>query len=360
MVQTDHSGSDRKHRIDAMAEIVTPRQRFLDAARGRPVDRPPAWMMRQAGRYLPEYRKVRERLSFFALCENVEAAVEVSLQPFERFRPDAVILFSDILVPVRAMGAPVEIDDGGPKLGRPVRTGADVAALHGFDPEGETRFVMDILRTLRKSIGDSAALLGFSGAPWTLASYLVEGGGSKNFTTIKRMITREPHALRALLTKLSGMVAAYLSAQFEAGADAVQLFDTWAGELSPAEYREFALPYVRDAVGKLERFGRPVVYFVNGIAGILEAAAETGAHVLSIDWRCSLADVRRRVPDRALQGNLDPALLFGTPESVASRVTRIMAETGGLGHIVNLGHGILPETPIESVAAYYDAVRGKP
>ncbi|HWC65657.1 MAG TPA: uroporphyrinogen decarboxylase [Thermoanaerobaculia bacterium] len=338
---------------------ITARQRFLDAARGRPVDRPPAWMMRQAGRYLPEYRKVREKLSFFGLCENVDAAVEVSLQPFERFHPDAVILFSDILVPIRAMGAPVEIDDGGPRLGHPVRTEADVAALHGFDPEGETRFVMDILRALRRSLGDSAALLGFAGAPWTLASYLVEGGGSKNFTTIKKMMTREPHALRALLTKLSGMLAGYLAAQIQAGADAVQLFDTWAGELSPDEYREFALPYVRDAVAKLERFGRPVIYFVNGVAGILEAAAETGAPVLSIDWRCSLSDARRRVPDRALQGNLDPALLFGTPESVASRVIRIMAETGGLGHIVNLGHGILPDTPIESVAAYYEAVRGR-
>ena len=338
---------------------ITARQRFLDAARGRPVDRPPAWMMRQAGRYLPEYRKVREKLSFFGLCENVDAAVEVSLQPFERFRPDAVILFSDILVPIRAMGAPVEIDDGGPRLGHPVRSETDVASLHGFDPEGETRFVMDILRTLRRSLGDSAALLGFAGAPWTLASYLVEGGGSKNFTTIKKMMTREPHALRALLTKLSGMLSGYLAAQLEAGADSVQLFDTWAGELSPDEYREFALPYVRDAVAKLERFGRPVIYFVNGVAGILEAAAETGAAVLSIDWRCSLSDARRRVPDRALQGNLDPALLFGTPESVASRVIRVMAETGGLGHIVNLGHGILPDTPIESVAAYYEAVRGR-
>ncbi|HET9796069.1 MAG TPA: uroporphyrinogen decarboxylase [Thermoanaerobaculia bacterium] len=342
-----------------MMETITPRRRFLDAARGLAVDRPPAWMMRQAGRYLPEYRKVRERLSFFGLCEDVEAAVEVSLQPFERFRPDAVILFSDILVPIRAMGAPVEIDDGGPKLGRPVRTAADVEALRGFDPEGETRFVMDILRSLRASVGDSAALLGFSGAPWTLASYLVEGGGSRNFTVIKRMMTREPRALRALLTKLSGMVAAYLAAQLEAGADSVQLFDTWAGELSPAEYREFALPYVRDAIAKLERLGKPVIYFVNGIAGILEAAAETGANVLSIDWRCSLGEVRRRLPGRALQGNLDPALLFGTPESVAARVAEIMAETGGLGHIVNLGHGILPETPIESVSAYYDAVRGK-
>jgi uroporphyrinogen decarboxylase len=336
---------------------LSSRQRFLDAARFQPVDRPPAWMMRQAGRYLPEYRKVREKLSFFELCENVDAAVEVSLQPFERFRPDAVILFSDILVPIRAMGATVTMDEEGPKLGNPVRTSRDVGALRAFDPEGETRFVMDILRALRRSVGDSAAVLGFSGAPWTLASYLVEGGGSKNFTAIKGMISRDPHALRALLTKLSGMVADYLAAQVEAGADAVQLFDTWAGELSPDEYRQFALPYARDAISRLKRHAKPVIYFVNGIAGILEAAAETGADVLSIDWRCALADARRKLPDYPLQGNLDPALLFGSPESVACGVTKLIAETGRRGHIVNLGHGILPATPIESVTAYYEAVR---
>jgi uroporphyrinogen decarboxylase len=333
------------------------RQRFLDAARFRAVDRPPAWMMRQAGRYLPEYRKIRERLSFFELCENVEAAVEVSLQPFERFRPDAVILFSDILVPIRAMGAPVTIDDGGPKLSEPVRSQRGVETLRAFDPETETRFVMDILRSLRPSLGESAALLGFSGAPWTLASYLVEGGASKNFAVIKSMISRDPHTLRALLTKLSGMVAAYLAAQLEAGADAVQLFDTWAGELSPGEYREFALPYARDAIAKLRRLGKPVIYFVNGIAGILDSAASTGADVLSIDWRCALGEARRRLPEQAVQGNLDPGLLLGTPEAVFSHVTGILAESGGRGHIVNLGHGILPDTPIESVAAYYEAVR---
>jgi len=343
-----------------MTLSTSSRQRFLDAARGLPVDRPPAWMMRQAGRYLPEYRKIREKLSFFELCENVDAAVEVSLQPFERFHPDGVILFSDILVPVRAMGAGVTIDDGGPKLAHPIRTAADVETLHGFDPEGETGYVMEILRTLRRSIGDSAALLGFSGAPWTLASYLIEGGGSKNFTNIKSMMSKDPHTLRGLLTKLSGMVSTYLAAQLDAGADVVQLFDTWAGELSPEDYREFALPYARDAIARVGRRGKPVIYFVNGVSGILDAAGETGADVLSIDWRCSLADARRRWPDRALQGNLDPALLYGRPESVREKVESMIAGTGGLGHIVNLGHGILPETPVESVLAFYEAVRRQP
>lgn len=314
-------------------------------------------MMRQAGRYLPEYRKVRERLAFFDLCENVDAAAEVSLQPFERFRPDAVILFSDILVPVRAMGAEVAIDDGGPKLARPVRDRADVDRLHAFDPEVETRFVPEILRRLRASIGESAALLGFAGAPWTLASYLVEGGGSKTFAKIKAMTTRAPEVLRALLEKLAAATSRYLAAQLDAGADAVQLFDTWAGELSPEDYRAFALPYARDVVAAVRARGKPVIYYVNGVAGILAAAGETGADVLSIDWRCPLAAARDRWPERALQGNLDPAALLGLPEAVFGRTRAMLAETGGRGHIANLGHGILPETPIESVAAFYDAVR---
>ncbi len=344
--------------MDSMTDFDRPsRQRFLDAAGYRPTDRPPAWMMRQAGRYLPEYRKIREKLAFFELCENVDAAVEVSMQPFERFHPDAVILFSDILVPVRAMGAPVEISDAGPRLGRPVRSARDVETLHDFDPSVETRFVLEILSALRRSLGDSAALLGFAGAPWTLASYLVEGGGSRTFSRIKAMISRDPHTLRSLLTKLTRMVERYLEAQLDAGADAVQLFDTWAGELSPAEYAEFAFPYVRDAIARIRRRGKPVIYFVNGISGVLDQAARTGADVLSVDWRCRLDEVRRRVPGKPLQGNLDPALLLGTAESVATRLKEVMAETGGAGHIVNLGHGILPETPIECVEAFYETAR---
>lgn len=339
-------------------DVLSPsRERFLAAASLQEVDRPPAWMMRQAGRYLPEYRKVRERLSFFELCENVDAAVEVSLQPFERFHPDAVILFSDILVPVRAMGAPVEIDDGGPKLARPVRTAADVEALALFDPSDKTPAVLEVLRQLRRSVGDSAAVLGFAGAPWTLAAYLVEGGVSKSFSTIKRMISRDPAVARTLLGRLGTMIAAYLEAQIEAGADAVQIFDTWAGELNAEDYREFALPAAKEAVGRLRAKGRPVIYFVNGAAHLLEAAAETGADVLSIDWRLPLGEARRRTPGRALQGNLDPGAMLGEPQEVSRRVARILAETGGRGHIANLGHGILPPTPIECVDAFYDTVR---
>ena len=312
--------------------------------------------MRQAGRYLPEYRKIRENLSFFGLCEDVPAAVEVSIQPWRRFQPDAVILFSDILVPVRAMGLDVAIGDGGPHLAAPVRTDADVGRLALFDPAEKTPYVLEILRTLKRETGDKAALLGFAGAPWTLASYMVEGGGSKNFTVIKRMISKSPRTLRALLTKLSRMVAEYLSAQIEAGADAVQLFDTWAGELSPRDYREFALPYARDAIAAVKRAGKPVIYYVNGMFPILELAAESGADVLSIDWRGDLGSARQRVPGRAFQGNLDPALLYGDPADVRERVAALVA-SGGPGHIVNLGHGILPDTPIEGVEAFYEAVR---
>ncbi len=333
-------------------------RRFLDAAASRPVDRPPVWMMRQAGRYLPEYREVRGKLSFFELCEDVDAAVEVSLQPYRRFAPDGVVMFSDILVPVRAMGAGVTIDDGGPRLASPVRDEEAVRGLSFFDPAEKTPFVLEILKRLKSGVGDSAAVLGFAGAPWTLACYLVEGGGSKSFAAIKAMMTRAPHTLRALLTKLSKMVADYLAAQLDAGADAVQLFDTWAGELAPEDYREFALPYARDAIRQIRQQGKPVIYFVNGIAGILESAAETGADVVSVDWRCGLGEARRRLPGRALQGNLDPVHLLGTPEGVSERVARMLREAGPGGHIANLGHGVLPQTPIECVEAFFAAARG--
>ncbi len=333
-------------------------RRFLDAAASRPVDRPPVWMMRQAGRYLPEYREVRGKLSFFELCEDVEAAVEVSLQPFRRFSPDGVVMFSDILVPARAMGAEVTIDDGGPRLAHPVRDEEGVRRLGFFNPAEKTPFVLEILRRLKSGVGDSAAVLGFAGAPWTLACYLVEGGGSKSFAAVKAMMTRDPRSLRALLTKLARMVADYLAAQLDAGADAVQLFDTWAGELSPEDYREFALPYARDAIGQIRQKGKPVIYFVNGIAGILESTAETGADVVSVDWRCGLGEARRRLPGRALQGNLDPAHLLGTPRGVAERVAAMLREAGPGGHIVNLGHGVLPQTPIECVEAFFASARG--
>jgi uroporphyrinogen decarboxylase len=336
---------------------VSSAARLLDACFGRPVDRPPVWMMRQAGRYLPEYRKVRERLSFLELCHDVDAAAEVSLQPFRRFQPDGVIFFSDILVPVEAMGVRVEFGDGGPDLPEPVRSGSDVGKLARFDPAERIGFTGDILARLRREVGDRAAVLGFCGAPWTLASYMVEGRGSKSFAVIKQMMLRDPATLRRLLDLCADVAGDVLSFQVASGAQAVQLFDTWAGELSPEDYREWALPAVRRAIARIRRQGAPVILYVNGCAGILEDMASSGADVLSIDWRLPIAQARRRAPGKALQGNLDPAVLNGTPQETARRTRSLVAETGGRAHIVNLGHGILPSARIECVEAFFAAAR---
>lgn len=334
-------------------------QRLLDACFRRPVDRPPVWMMRQAGRYLPEYREVRRRVSFLDLCRTPELAVEVSLQPFRRFAPDGVIFFSDILVPVEAMGVRVEFGDGGPELPEPVRSREDVQRLSRFDPSDSIGFTGRILSTLAREVGGRAAVLGFAGAPWTLASYLVEGGFSRSFAAIKAMMGLEPETLGSLLDLLADVVADVLSFQIESGAQAVQLFDTWAGELAGEDYRRWALPAAARAVGKIRRRGAPVILFVNGCGHLLEAMAESGADVLSVDWRVRLSEARRRAPGVSWQGNLDPGVLLGRPAEVARRTRDMVAETDGIGHIVNLGHGVLPGTPIECVEAFFAAARGE-
>jgi uroporphyrinogen decarboxylase len=331
--------------------------RLLDACYGRPVDRPPVWMMRQAGRYLPEYREVRRRVSFLELCRSVELATEVSLQPFRRFAPDGVIFFSDILVPVAAMGTRVEFGDGGPELPEPVRDASGVDRLHGFDPSAEIPFTGEILAALARELGDRAAVLGFCGAPWTLASYLVEGGGSKSFAVIKEMMGRDRETLRRLLELLADVAAEVLSYQIASGAGAVQLFDTWAGELSEQDYREWALPAAARAIAGIRRDGAPVLLYVNGCGHLLEAMAESGADVLSIDWRTTLAEARRRLPGTPLQGNLDPGLLLGTPEEVSRRTRAAIDETRASAHVVNLGHGVLPGSRLDCVEAFFDAAR---
>ena len=337
--------------------MSSPASRLLDACFGRPVDRPPVWMMRQAGRYLPEYRKVRERLSFLELCRDPDAACEVSLQPFRRFAPDGVIFFSDILIPVEAMGVPIEFGDGGPDLPEPVRSAAAVSQLHRFDPSERVGFTGEILRRLRAAVGQDAAVLGFCGAPWTLATYMVEGGGSRSFAVVKEMMLRDPETLHRLLDLTADVVADVLSFQISSGAQAVQLFDTWAGELTPADYRAWALPAVRRAIAGIRRQAAPVILYVNGCGGILEDMAASGADVLSVDWRITLAEARRRAPGKALQGNLDPVVLNGTPEETARRTRALVAETGGRRYIVNLGHGILPSARLECVEAFFEAAR---
>jgi uroporphyrinogen decarboxylase len=342
--------------------------RLIRACRRQEVDRAPVWMMRQAGRYMPEYRALRAKYDFMTMCKTPELAAEVSLQPYEILGVDAVIMFSDILVPVEAMGMKLDIvESKGPVLEDPIRTEAQVEKLTIPDPIETMPFVMETIRLLRKRLDMSAPLIGFAGAPFTLASYMVEGGGTRNYAEIKRMMYREPMTIHRLLDKLAETIILYVNAQIEAGAQVVQLFDTWAGELSTADYEEFALPYERKVFERIHRdpSGRgpsgsnvPAILYVNGCSHILEKMAESGADVLSIDWRIDLAEARRRVGDRvALQGNLDPCELLGTPETIAESVKEILKKGGGLGHIVNLGHGILPMVPVENARAFIEAAK---
>jgi uroporphyrinogen decarboxylase len=331
-------------------------ERFLAACARRPVDRTPVWIMRQAGRYLPEYRAVRATVDFLTLCKTPDLAAQVSLQPIERFGMDGCVIFSDILIPVEAMGAPVSFGDAGPKLECPVRTVADVNRLRVPDPMETMPFVFDALRLVRTALAGRAALVGFVGGPFTLASYLIEGGGSKNYAATKQMLYAEPALMRALLDKLACTIAEYAAAQVAAGAQAVQVFDTWAGELAPDAYASFAAPYQSQVIESIQRAGVPAILFVNGCAGKLESMMQTRADVLSIDWRVDLAAVRAQTGGRiALQGNVDPCVLLATPDAATIAAHAAMTAAGPLGHILNLGHGILPPTPIACVQSFVDA-----
>jgi uroporphyrinogen decarboxylase len=337
--------------------------RLIRACRRQEVDRAPVWMMRQAGRYMPEYRALRAKHDFMTMCKTPELAAEVSLQPYEILGVDAVIMFSDILVPVEAMGMKLDIvESKGPVLEDPIRTEAQVEKLIIPDPAETTPFVMETIRLLRKRLEHEAPLIGFAGAPFTLASYMVEGGGTRNYAEIKQMMYREPMTIHRLLDKLADTIILYINAQIEAGAQVVQLFDTWAGELSAADYEEFALPYERKVFERIHRgpsgLTVPAILYVNGCSHILEKMVESGANVLSIDWRIDLAEARRRAGDKvALQGNLDPCELLGTPETIAESVKEILKKGGGLGHVVNLGHGILPTVPVENARAFIEAAK---
>jgi uroporphyrinogen decarboxylase len=331
--------------------------RFLRACRREPVDRTPLWIMRQAGRYLPEYRELRSKVDFLTVCRTPELAAEVTLQPVRRFPLDAAILFSDILVPVEALGVPMTFSPG-PVLNEPIRTRAQVEALTLRPAAEVVPYVADAVRLLRRELDGRTPLIGFCGAPFTLAAYLVEGKGKEGFSTVKTMLYREPATLERLLEKLAAAMTDYLTLQIQSGAQAVQIFDSWAGLLGVDEYRRFALPFVRAIVQGIRPLGAPIIYFVNAAPHLIAEAATAGADVLGICWRTPL-DVAATIvgPRIALQGNLDPHVLFADP-SVVKRETAGMLDrmAGRPGHIMNLGHGILPETPIAGVEALIAAV----
>ena len=331
---------------------------FLRACRREPVDRAPIWVMRQAGRYLPEYRAVREKVDFLTLCRTPELATQVTLQPIDRFGFDAAILFSDILIPAASMGVNFDFNPG-PVLEEPLRTPADIEKLSLSDPEETVPYVFETVRMLRRALAGRVPLIGFAAAPFTLAAYLVEGGGSRNFDRIKRMLFGDPDSAHKLLGKVAEMTERYAAAQIRAGAEAIQLFDTWAGVLDPASYREFALRYARQVLEKLRESSVPLIYFALDSNHLLKEIRECGADVVGADWRLPLSEVSARLGQRfALQGNLDPCVLFAAPAVVEQRTRWVLEQGRDLpGHIFNLGHGILPETPLASVEALVRTVR---
>lgn len=339
--------------------------RFLRALLREPVDRTPIWMMRQAGRYLPEYRELRTKAgSFMDLCTNPELACEVTLQPLRRYPMDAAILFSDILTIPDAMGLGLYFVEGeGPRFHKPVRTAADIEALSVVDAARDLKYVMDAVVTIRRELNGSVPLIGFSGSPWTLATYMVEGASSRDFARVKTLAFNQPELMHQLLSVLADSVTDYLRCQIKSGAQAVQIFDTWGGALSSGAYREFSLQYMQRIVAALprEHEGRqvPVILFTKNGGQWLEPMAETGADCLGLDWTTDIGSARTRVRDQvSLQGNMDPALLRASPQRIREEVGNILASFGkGSGHIFNLGHGITPDIDPDHVTAFVDAVQ---
>jgi uroporphyrinogen decarboxylase len=331
---------------------------FLKACRRQPVDRTPVWMMRQAGRYLPEYRAIRAQHSFLEMCRTPELAAEVTVQPLRRFDFDAAIIFADILLPLPGMGIDLSFAKGeGPVIGNPVRTAADVDALTELTPEVDVPFLAEAIGLALAELRDRAPLIGFSGAPFTLASYVIEGGGSKNFIDTKTLMYTQPEVWHRFMDKVSSTIVAYLRYQIAAGVHVVQLFDSWVGILSPADYREYVLPYSSRVIAELAGTV-PIIHFGTDTATLLPLMRQAGGDVLGVDWRIDLADAWQVVgPQFGVQGNLDPITLFAPPDVIVDKVQAVLtAAAGKPGHIFNLGHGVLPETPLDSVAVMVDAV----
>jgi uroporphyrinogen decarboxylase len=328
-----------------------PNSRFLKACRREPVDATPVWFMRQAGRYMAEYRALRERHSLLDICRTPDLATEVTLQPIRRIEVDAAILFSDLLLPLEPMGLPFDFVKGeGPQIERPISSEADIDRLRLFDPHEALPHVLEAIAQVQRELAGRVPLIGFAGAPFTLASYAIEGGHSSNFAKTKALMYGHPDAWHRLCEKFADVVAGFLSAQIDAGVDAVQVFDSWVGALGPADYREFALPHTRRIFQAIQ--GRvPTIHFGTGTATTLDLLREAGGDVIGADWRIPIDTAWERIgPDRGVQGNLDPTLLLGPMQRMFAQAEDILERVNGRpGHIFNLGHGILPSTPVEHV-----------
>lgn len=352
----------KSHKFNFPRACASPSDPLLvKAARGDRVTRPPAWMMRQAGRYMAVYRKLAEKYpSFRERSETTNLIVEISLQPWEAFRPDGVIIFSDILTPLPAFGVPFDIEEvRGPVIQSPIRSEGDLKTLHPIDFE-KLQFVGESLRILRKEVGEQAAVLGFVGAPWTIATYIVEGGTTRTYTTIKSMCHTAPHVLRALLSHLAKAISEYIIFQVDAGAHCIQIFDSWGGQLPPDMWERWSKPYIDEIVSVVKNKcpQLPIVLYINGNGGLLERMKGTGVDVIGLDWTVDMADGRKRLgSDISIQGNVDPAYLFSPHTALEDEIKRVVQCAGPKGHILNLGHGVLVGTPEEAVSHFFDVAR---
>lgn len=335
---------------------------LLRAARGEAVERPPVWMMRQAGRYMKAYRDLRQQYpSFRERSENPDIATEISLQPFRAFAPDGVILFSDILTPLPGIGIDFDIiESKGPIIDPPIRTLEQIEKLHPLVPDESTPFIRTILGNLCREVGDRATILGFVGAPWTLAAYAIEGKSSKNYAIIKGMAFSNPELIHRFLGKLADAIAVYTCHQIDCGAQVVQLFDSWAGQLTPQDYETFALPYQKKVVQQVKQThpDTPLILYISGSAGVLERMAQSGVDIVSVDWTVDMAEARQRLGNLGVQGNVDPGVLFGSKDFIRDRIFDTVRKAGDRGHVLNLGHGILPGTPEDNAAFFFETAKG--
>ena len=335
---------------------------LLRAARGEVLERPPVWMMRQAGRYMKVYRDLKEKYpGFRERSENAEIALEISLQPWRAFQPDGVIMFSDILTPLPGIGIDFDIvESKGPLFETPIRTQEQIDRLHPLDPEKSLPFIKTILQSLRSEVGNKSTVLGFVGAPWTMAAYAIEGKSSKNYSIIKGMAFSQPQILHSFLSKIADAIATYVCYQIDCGAQVVQLFDSWAGQLSPQDYETFALPYQQQVVRKVKQTHphTPLILYISGSAGVLERMGQSGVDLVSVDWTVDMAEARQRLgKEMKVQGNIDPGILFGSQKVIRDRILDTIRKAGNQGHILNLGHGVLVGTPEDNVRFFFETAK---